>query len=139
MVSAIAVMVIFVSLLAGCQKEKEEEMSYIKVINDSYKPIRLKSGSEGDGSYKCAQVIVSSTVKNEIVTVIDGKYYKIEVKGNMLPSTIKVTGNNLSEEISANNDNYNVGTLDIIVTGNQNVTVTYVSGSAGTVSFYEYY
>ena len=144
--SIVTVLVIAGMVMVGCQKEMEDEMIIQIEKKDDFKSrVRLKSGSEGaeEDAYTYSSFVLSNNNTNKTVTVQNGKYYKIEIKGNGFSSTVKLTGNGYSKALSANSSNYYVGSDYIYIQGDpshgQNIKAEFNGGNAGAVTFYEYY
>ena len=144
MVSAIAVMVIVTAILAGCQKEKDDNSTYrveIKEIDDSYSPIRLKSDTEVKEpviAVPTFEVTSTSTTKS----LKCGKTYTLRLKSTQSGffSEIKVT-TNAGNYILFQSGSVNYKDFTIIAEGNSNsdcfLTFKHNDGAHGNVTIFD--
>ena len=146
MVSAIAAIAIVAGMMAGCQKEIEDDE--ISMSFDSYKPVRLKSG--GEKTYVGTYYVGPNHSSSELVhSIQNNSAYQVQIRPESLPSgfsatEVKISLNSGQSKIFLHpGNNYEPIEQDIYTSGGSgggtsSFGITHTWGGPAEVKVYKY-
>jgi len=139
--SSIVAIAIFAGVLAGCQKEREDEKLIqidAKTIND-YKSVRLKNGTESQGQSVYGKFALSFSNATGTGILEKGKTYIISCKADnkFFEAYVDMTIIGTTRIEMNSRTNYEVAFSYTTTSVARNISFQFIEGNSCTITIYE--